>query len=88
MSAATDLSTKVVQICMPLLNEGTDVFRPVFAELTAENVYKVLPAPSYDSSIEHWEFPPGSIVGCVTERRSGQEVLVARKQLASKIAAP
>jgi len=46
---------------MPLLNEGTDVWRPVDATKLSADLYRV------DGSIpanEAWEYAPGTIVRC------------------------
>lgn len=57
-------------IYVRLLNEGTEVFRPVDAEEVAGGLFKLLSIPDYDSSVEEWEFQPGDIVSA--ERRIGQ----------------
>lgn len=46
---------------MFLLNEGTDVWRPVDAEPLGGGKFRVL-GPVPDD--EEWEFEPGSIVAC------------------------
>lgn len=50
------------QIYIYLLNEGTDVWRPVDAELIEENIYKIL-SKNTDSS-EEWQFSTNDIVEC------------------------
>lgn len=77
MSAEMASSTSVQTIYIPLLNEGTSVVRPAQAVKLDENLYRVLPTQDYDPNDEEWEFPPGSVVECVLETRSGREVLVA-----------
>jgi hypothetical protein len=53
-----------VTIYMPLLDEGTEVWRPVQAEAQSSNAYLILgPMPEGEA----WAFPPGSVVfakGC------------------------
>jgi hypothetical protein len=44
-------------------------------------MFQVLATPNYQSGDERWEFPPGSIVRCVSEVREGKEILVARELL-------
>ena len=69
-------------IYIPLLNEGTPVWRPTEGEFLRELTYRVLPAKDYNPREEHWEFPPGSIVIC--ERRvlhPGCEVLIAVRKI-------
>ena len=78
MSAATDTSTSPIYI--HLLDEGTTVVRPTQGVPLGSGVYRVLPTADYDPDDEHWQFPPGSIVRCVMERREGEDVLVAHEE--------
>ena len=48
-------------IYMPLLEEGTDVWRPVEATHLAADLYRVEGAMPAD---EAWAFMPGAIVRC------------------------
>jgi hypothetical protein len=62
-------------IYMPLVGEGTEVWRPVAASRLAEHVYVILGAMPDD---ETWAFPPGSRVRCETRRfGAGPQELVA-----------
>lgn len=62
-------------LLMPLLNEGTDVWRPVSAELLDDGTYQIL-GPMPDD--EEWTFAPGSIVaGQLRTFDDGQNRLVA-----------
>ena len=79
MSAAMDSDTDTIYI--KLLDEGTEVIRPTQGVSLGNSEYKVLATTDYDPDDEHWEFPPGSIVKCVSEVREDETVLVA-KQLA------
>jgi len=64
-------------IYVRLLNEGTEVFRPVSATRIALDIFKLDNEDSYDSEDEEWEFLPGSQV-CVEERMlEGNHVLIA-----------
>jgi hypothetical protein len=63
-----------IAIYMPLRNEGTDVWRPVWAERDVDGSYKVL-GPMDES--EEWEFTPGSVVRCRIRVLTGGSVLVA-----------
>jgi hypothetical protein len=45
-----------------LLDEGTQVWRPVPAVRLAEGVYRLAGVRTAD---EQWEFEPGSVVRCV-----------------------
>ncbi len=77
MSADQDSNTETIYI--PLLDEGLPVVRPTQANPIGGKEFLVLPTPDYDPEMEHWEFPPGSIVECVMEDADGSKILVARK---------
>ena len=77
------MSTDVIQIYVRLLNEGTDVVRPTNGVVLAPDVIRVEPTKDYDSELEEWQFPPGSEVRCVPERRGAVEILVARERVPS-----
>ena len=64
-------------IYIKLLNEGTNVYRPVPSLKKDDNIYEVLGKDIYDSQDETWEFPPGSIVVCEWQKLSGGDCLVA-----------
>jgi hypothetical protein len=66
------MSDKTIHVA--LLDEGTDVWRAVEAELLADGRYKVL-GPVPDGEL--WQFPPGSIVRAELKSLSGGAVLVA-----------
>jgi len=78
------MSTNVIQIYVPLLNEGTDVVRPTNGVLLAPDLVRVEPTEDYDPELEEWQFPPGSEVRCVRERRGATEILVARERVSSQ----
>ncbi len=60
---------------MPLLNEGTDVWRPVAAERLDDRTYRIVGPRPND---EEWAFAPGSIVSSQLQAFSdGEEHLVA-----------
>ena len=46
-------------IYVALLNEGTDVWKPVTAEHLHDDVFRVIGSMPED---EQWAFPPGSVV--------------------------
>lgn len=56
-------------IYVPLLNEGTDVWRPVEATRLAEDLYLILGVVPED---ETWAFPPGSTVRCEVRSAEGE----------------
>jgi hypothetical protein len=51
-----------------MLDEGTDVWRPVRAERLGETTYRIADDPVPDD--EAWVFQPGDVV--VVERRNGE----------------
>jgi hypothetical protein len=81
MSAETASSTSTVEIFVPLLNEGVDVWRPTQGLVLGPNEVQVLPTPNYDPTLEEWEFPPGTRVTCSREVWDGRELLVARQRI-------
>jgi len=75
MLEVTDLNTKTIFV--KLLNEGTDVWRPVKAEEIGELTYRIIDDGSYDPNDEEWEFLPGSKVVCQMQKKSSGNILVA-----------
>lgn len=74
-----ELGTKVL-VYVRLLDEGTQVWRPVLAEVTGPGHYRLLGIPI---SEEQWEFEPGSIVRCESRRFSSETTgLVAIETIA------
>lgn len=67
-------------IYVPLLDEGTDVLRPVEATRLAENVYMILGVVPDD---ETWAFPSGSRVRCEPRRAPGETSLLVAMALAN-----
>lgn len=81
MTVRTDVETIFVR----LLDEGTDVMRPVFALPLSGQVYQLLEMDDYDPADETWEFLPRSRVRC-EERESGAETfLVAVEQVVIEV---
>lgn len=64
-------------IYVALLDEGTNVWRPVPARRLDDSTYEVLRPTDYDPEDETWEFPPGSVVQCAPRQVSGGERLTA-----------
>ena len=73
------MGNEYVEIYVALLDEGTDVWRPVKARCLSRNVYRILDQ-SYDSVDETWEFKPGMNVVCERRKLSGGECLVAVRE--------
>ena len=77
MSVHQDTDTEVV-VYVRLLNEGTDVWRPVRATALADGTFRLREPNGYDLNAETWEFPPSTKVRCVTRKfTDGDEGLVA-----------
>jgi len=64
----------MTEIFVPLLDEGTDVWRPAPAAHVKADVYGV---PRETSEDEHWKFSPGQLVRCRQQQLSGGDCLVA-----------
>jgi hypothetical protein len=60
-----------------LLNEGTDVWRPVPATKLKENVYLLHGSEIFDPEDEDWEFLPGTKVFVKERLSDGAKILVA-----------
>jgi hypothetical protein len=63
-------------IYVALLDEGTDVWRPVQAKRQQDGSY-VIVSQNDDPSDEKWQFPYGSVVWCEPRELSGGVRLVA-----------
>jgi hypothetical protein len=62
-------------IYIPLLNEGTDCWRPIEAEQVGTDTYRIVASKSED---EEWPFASGEVVRCERHRFvDGSEGLVA-----------
>jgi len=64
-----------ITVYVKLQNEGTDVWRPVDAELVGKNRYKVLSRPTDD---ENWPVTLGEVVECERRMPSGEDCLVVK----------
>ena len=78
----SEVPASIIKIFVPLLDEGTEHRTAHRGEVrSGSEEYLVLPTPDYDPELEHWEFPPGSIVRCALKRRSGGDILVAQERV-------
>jgi len=77
----SNIRTEVIYV--PLLNEGTFVFRPAGGLRLGKNIYRILASEEYDPEDEEWEFPPETIVRCETEFRNGEKLLIAKAKAVS-----
>jgi hypothetical protein len=85
MSAEKISNTKIEVIYIPLLNEGTPVFRPAKGLRLNKNIFKVLTDGEYDPEDEDWEFPPETVVICEKESMNGEELLVAKAKVPERM---
>ncbi len=53
------------QIYVTLLDEGTDVWRPVEAVHLCDDIYRITNS-NFNSEDERWQFSPGDVVRCQT----------------------
>jgi len=70
-----------VVVYVRLLNEGTDVWRPVRATALPDGTFPLSEPNGYDPNAETWEFPPLTKVRCATRKFSDDDeglVAVAR----------
>jgi hypothetical protein len=67
------------EIYVRLLNEGTEVYRPVPAQPIGSSVYLIDHRTPYDAADETWEFPPGSRVQVTQRLLSGEIKLIATR---------
>ena len=71
--------SRMVQIYMPLLDEGVDPWRPVQAEQLHDNVYRILNKPGALDD-ETWQFEPGDEVLCEMIESSDGRILAATRK--------
>ena len=64
-------------VYVALLDEGTNVWRPVSAIQLESNQYVLLRPQDYDPESELWQFLPGEIVLCELREKQGERFLVA-----------
>ncbi len=80
MLAPQDTNTEVV-VYVRLMDEGTDVWRPVPANALPDGTFKLTEPDGYDRDTETWEFPPHARVRCVSKKfADGDKALVAVAQ--------
>lgn len=70
-----DSNTKIIYV--RLLDEGTEVFRPVKAVHIKNNIYSILKTSKFLH--EKWEFKPGSTVLCEEIAENGELLVIAKK---------
>ena len=67
-------------IYVQLLNEGTQVWRPIWAERLEENIYLLKSFVDHNPTDVELEFKPNEIVICERQKLSGEYCLVAVKR--------
>ena len=72
-----------VRIFVKLLNEGTDVWRPVEAVRIDEDVYQINRSNPYDPQDETWEFMPGTMVKCEMKNLGQGQQMVAIESISN-----
>jgi hypothetical protein len=77
MLAAMASNTEIETIFVRLLDEGTDVMRPVQAAKVVSGNFRLIEPTDYDPEYETWEFTPDSIVRCEVRRIDDEMILVA-----------
>lgn len=75
MLVAMASNTKIIYV--RLLDEGTDVMRPVEAVELSDGVFQLTQPGEYDPEFEKWEFAPCSHVRCRSIKLDGETILVA-----------
>ena len=71
------MSDDLHTIYIALLDEGTNVWRPAPARKVGDSTYEVLRPSDYNPDDEQWEFPPGSVVECVSRTDPGGNWMIA-----------
>ena len=77
MSEQVISGTDRLLLYVRLLDEGTDVFRPVWAEPLGSGVYELIAPSDYDPEDEEWEFLPGTHVSVSQRQGETEEMFVA-----------
>lgn len=67
MSARQAANTETT-VYVRLLEEGTDVWRPVRATALPDGTFELHKPADYDPGMETWEFPPEARVVCAERR--------------------
>ena len=84
MSVATVSSTDAAIVYVRLLDEGTDVWRPVDAQRIGATTYRLSDTPTPEDEV--WSFQPGDIV--VVELQDAADDHLMAVALATRFDAP
>jgi hypothetical protein len=71
------------EIYVYLVDEGTDVWRPVQAQSLGSDRYKIV-SENADPEDENWQFKTGEVVRCIQKPLSGGMCLVAVERIEGK----
>jgi hypothetical protein len=71
------MGSSAITVYVRLMDEGTEVYRPVVAQETPPHGLRLLEPIGGDAGDEEWEFPAGAVVRCEEQQRDGQRILVA-----------
>jgi hypothetical protein len=72
---------RIVQIYVLLLNESTEVWRPVEALKLGKNLFMII-SPNPEPDIEQWQFNKNDRVLCISKTFSdGKTGLIATKKV-------
>jgi hypothetical protein len=74
------MSATLTTIYVYLLDEGTDVWRPVEAVHVGEDRYRIM-SVNVDPEDERWQFSTGDVVRCSRRALSGGPALVAHERV-------
>ena len=72
---------RIVEIWIPLLEEGSPAIRGTEAVHLGNGRYKILAASDYDPKDEVWEFPPGSIVKGEIRKNQDEMLFIAVEKI-------
>lgn len=73
--------SNIEKVFVRLLDEGTNVMRPVAAQKVGGGVFHLLETLGYDPEYETWEFLPGSFVRCEPAVCGEEKILMAVQQV-------
>ena len=80
VTEASEMKAASATVYVYLLDEGTDVWRPVSAEWLGDSIYRIVSGPPAPED-EKWEFAPGEIVRCRHQKLAGGRHLIAYERV-------
>lgn len=76
---SVEMTSTIDIIYVRLLDEGTDVWRPVKAMKVREGIYRIVGSDGRLYTDEHWEFLPDCLVECELTALMNGVHLVAKR---------